>query len=1261
MTRTSKQKYDAFISYSHAADAPTARAIESAIEKFAKPWYRLRSANVFRDETSLDVNSDLWPNIKEKLGDSEFLIILASPDASKSKWVKKELCFWLTNGICDNPNDIHPSQVNREQASKVLLVLTDGTLLWSDTDGDFDWKQTNALPHKVMAQAFIGEPLWIDMRWTRKPSAALDRDNRQFYEATGRLSAAIHDLDIESLIGIDHQEHRKTMRVFRSLTAALGIALVLTFVGAWLALRYQKDASQADADRRVAVQLEKVATTDKELAQEREKVAEAYGSISRGKSLGKAHRWKEARKSFGSAFNQLTALGKPSVGATIGVGESFSQSPLPLFELQHKQPILDIDTVPKTDLVVATTSDSLVLWDLASGESVKRFNPTDNNLTCVAISPNGEWGVSGGLDGVVTFWRLPSCETYKSLIQHPAAITSLAISSDAKQLAVGTADVTGTEHVSAMGGYSPGLVRVWDLNEYKQIYEFAAHDGSVNSIDFLKPPVPNYTNGPEDSKKYSQFVTGGQENIAFPQDGNSGELVQWSIGQKEKTRAFKGHRMNRMDGGDVLALAVSQRNFLARPGTSGSQSLLVSGSEDQTARIWDLSTGLELHRITHHDEAVSAVCFSNYPTNVLTGSQDGNAVLWDLDDQTVVKVFEHGSGINAVAFSRDDNAAMTGGDDGRLVIWNTQANEYNRLQRFFYNVSEGQKTRTPAGQINTIEVSPNDELAIVGCSSRDRSGKRPVEGALNELLKVFHVPTGLELYSFRGDPVSVLDSVWLGQGDDFAYIGTEGKLRIISSRTGSLTGECVPGDGSKVQLICGALSEPIIAGVTSKQRIAVWDTETRKLLVETGEKTASIQDMAIDDEATIIVAACEDGFLRVWNAKSGTIESESQLESLPRCIDISPDGKLVAVGMENSTLEILGIDGRHLATLRGHLDPVRRVRWIRQSRLIVSTGDDGTIRLWQPDLAEELAQLRFEPQTFFDGERATVQSLAVTTSGDVIIAGGTDTQVRVFDLSRVSKLSEREGLLEATTANLPSGTSHISAGKWLAFNGFHLWALKRFELAEKHGHSVSSETLAVSQLNLGEVPTKSTASLSTKLAIIRQRREELVPLVNQALTNIRQRKLQEAIDDCNSALDIFPDFTVAIFNRGLAHYHGEDIGKAVADWQAVVEIESRLDPMTTFSPHRRAGPASYNEACVVAKQLDPKDLDESLSKRAFQLLNQAVDLGYTDLTQWRSIKTDSDLDSLRGDNRYKKLLERQSSQSIRVEERMNRIREIQKK
>ena len=50
---TSGSAYDAFISYSHAADGRLAPAVQTGLQRLARPWYRRWALRVFRDDTGL--------------------------------------------------------------------------------------------------------------------------------------------------------------------------------------------------------------------------------------------------------------------------------------------------------------------------------------------------------------------------------------------------------------------------------------------------------------------------------------------------------------------------------------------------------------------------------------------------------------------------------------------------------------------------------------------------------------------------------------------------------------------------------------------------------------------------------------------------------------------------------------------------------------------------------------------------------------------------------------------------------------------------------------------------------------------------------------------------------------------------------------------------------------------------------------------------------------------------------------------------------
>src|SRR5262249_18333666 len=148
--------------YSHAADGKLAPALQAGLHRFARPWYKLRAIRVFRDDTNLSISPGLWSSIEQALRESEYFLLLASPQAAASKWVTKEVEFWLAH----------------RSAQTLLIILTDGEVAWDADARDMDWGRTTALPRNLQA-VFGEEPLYLDVRWA-KTSTHLSLDNLAF-------------------------------------------------------------------------------------------------------------------------------------------------------------------------------------------------------------------------------------------------------------------------------------------------------------------------------------------------------------------------------------------------------------------------------------------------------------------------------------------------------------------------------------------------------------------------------------------------------------------------------------------------------------------------------------------------------------------------------------------------------------------------------------------------------------------------------------------------------------------------------------------------------------------------------------------------------------------------------------------------------------------------------------------------------------------------------------------------------------------------
>ena len=231
--------HDAFISYSHRADHDVAPPLETGIERLAKPWYRLRALNVFRDQSDLALTPHLWGTIKAAIDESRFFVVLLCPESAASAWVNQEISYW-----CE-----------QRGTETLQLVLTGGELAWDAATGDFT-ASSDALPAALRGR-YREEPLYEDLRWARtQPNLSLRLS--QFRAAVARLAAPMRGTTPDALEGEDIRLHRRARRLARAgaitLTALTAATAVASIVAVGNARAARREAAHATA-RAKALQL----------------------------------------------------------------------------------------------------------------------------------------------------------------------------------------------------------------------------------------------------------------------------------------------------------------------------------------------------------------------------------------------------------------------------------------------------------------------------------------------------------------------------------------------------------------------------------------------------------------------------------------------------------------------------------------------------------------------------------------------------------------------------------------------------------------------------------------------------------------------------------------------------------------------------------------------------------------------------------------------------------------------------------------------
>jgi hypothetical protein len=412
--------YHAFISYSHAADGKLVPALQVALEQYAKPWYRRRALHVFRDETNLSANPHLWQSILDNLSQAEWFILMASPDAAESKWVRREVEWWLEH----------------RASSRILMVLTEGEVQWNENACDFDWERTTAIPQVLQAK-FSGEAFIVRLQWAKSENS-LTLQHTKFRQAVLQVAAPIHGLSPDEMDGEAVRIHRKNIGLAATLIAALVIMVGAAAWQWWEALQ-QKNAARA---------------------------ALASVDFNEGVRRAQSGRRSEALPFLASSIRFST----DSPGVRGALLANLTATRWPLSVMSHENGVKTASFSPDgTRVVTASWDKTARIWDARTGAPVGAPLWHKDIVWAASFSPDGTRVVTASTDGTARIWDAQTRAPVGAPLWREKEVRTASFSAD------GTRVVTASRDHTA---------RIWDAQTGAPVGAPLRHEEGVSAASF---------------------------------------------------------------------------------------------------------------------------------------------------------------------------------------------------------------------------------------------------------------------------------------------------------------------------------------------------------------------------------------------------------------------------------------------------------------------------------------------------------------------------------------------------------------------------------------------------------------------------------------------------------------------------------------------------------------------------------------------------------------------------------------------------------
>mmetsp|Transcript_26346 Transcript_26346/g.39489 ORF Transcript_26346/g.39489 Transcript_26346/m.39489 type:complete len:546 (-) Transcript_26346:86-1723(-) len=135
--------------------------------------------------------------------------------------------------------------------------------------------------------------------------------------------------------------------------------------------------------------------------------------------------------------------------------------------------------------------------------------------------------------------------------------------------------------------------------------------------------------------------------------------------------------------GETLVEFKGHSNFCFSVAFSPQGNLLVSGSFDETVKLWDVRSGECVATLPAHSDPVTGVDFNRDGTCIVSSSHDGLIRIWDVSTGECLKTIyaEGNPPVTFVKYSPNGKFILSGTLDGKLRLWNVAGNFATMLDR----------------------------------------------------------------------------------------------------------------------------------------------------------------------------------------------------------------------------------------------------------------------------------------------------------------------------------------------------------------------------------------------------------------------------------------------------------------------------------------------------------------------------------------------------------------------------------------------------
>jgi WD40 repeat protein len=332
-------------------------------------------------------------------------------------------------------------------------------------------------------------------------------------------------------------------------------------------------------------------------------------------------------------------------------------------------------------LAIGISTGSLEIWFIENIDNRTRLhNMTkahSKRITSTIFTPDNQKLLTASSEKTVKVWDV-NTGVLQQTLELAGVPSCLWIDTKNSRLFIGHEKTISSEHVS---------LEIYSLTENKlqQLHiQEQAHRGKITSIVSSLDGKFLYTAGIDTEIAIWKINENATISLidrlrnrdavySLAIDEYTGQIA--STSQDCSVRIWRTENINKIEcmfSSQGYSGCIYQTKFVPQ-----NQNILISTSNENEIRIWDVKSGTNIELPGHTGE-VNSIVFSPTDSNIFaSGSYDTTIKIWDLKKKQIqASLDEHNSRVWALTFSSDGKTLVSGSYDGTIKIWDMKSYMY---------------------------------------------------------------------------------------------------------------------------------------------------------------------------------------------------------------------------------------------------------------------------------------------------------------------------------------------------------------------------------------------------------------------------------------------------------------------------------------------------------------------------------------------------------------------------------------------------------